>query len=69
MKFRAVLRCLLNLFHPACFHDMLMFLDQVEKLRFYALRWLFSKGIGEGMSGDILINGFSFDSCEVILIW
>ena len=59
MKFRAVLHCLLNLFHPACFHDMLMFLAQVEKLRFYALRWVFSKGIEEG------INDFSIDSCDM----
>ena len=66
MKFRAVLHCLLNLFHPACFHDMLMFLAQVEKLQFYALRWVFSKGIEEGiMSDDILINDFSIDSCDM----
>ena len=45
---------------------MLMFLAQVEKLRFYALRWVFSKGIEEGiMSDDILINDFSIDSCDM----
>jgi hypothetical protein len=38
MKFRAVLHCVLNSFHRACFHDMLIRLAQVEKLRFYALR-------------------------------
>ena len=67
MRFRAILHCLLNLFHPACSYDMLMLrLAQAGKLRFYALRGLFSKGIEGGiMSDDSLINGFSFDSCEM----